>query len=72
VSDEEEFAGYIVEYDPSKGEVVERFNGTIQAAVEVRKRLMDKALRYAVIAELENHGYTVIAPEGNTYGRGNQ
>jgi hypothetical protein len=72
VSDEEEFAGYIVEYDPSKGEVVERFNGNMKAAIQIRANLLDKAIRYAVIAELENHGYTVIAPEGNTYGRGNQ
>ena len=61
--DDEQFTGYIVEYDPSKGEVVERFNGTMQAAIEVRKNLMEKAIRHAAIVELENLGYTVLSPD---------
>jgi L-amino acid N-acyltransferase YncA len=58
----EQLAGYIVEYDPSTGEVVERFNGTVKEAIEVRKGMLQKAVLYAAITELENLGYTVIAP----------
>jgi hypothetical protein len=61
--EDEEFAGYIVEYDPSKGEVVERFNGNMKAAIQIRANLLDKAIRYAAIRELEKLGYTIFAPD---------
>jgi hypothetical protein len=61
--DGEMLAGYIIEYDPSRGEVIERFNGTISAAIEVRNGLMDKAVRYAAIRELEKLGYVVTRPD---------
>jgi hypothetical protein len=61
--EDETLAGYIVEYDPVKGEVVETFNGTMKAAIQVRANLLDKAIRYAAIRELEKLGYTIFAPD---------
>jgi hypothetical protein len=52
-------------YDPDEGQVVlsRWIDGTVRDAVLVRKGLEEKAIREAVILELQRLGYTVTPPE---------
>ena len=53
---------FTVVYDGEKGEVITRGFG-IAEAIEVRKSMIDQAVRHAAVAELERLGYTVVPPE---------
>lgn len=53
---------FTVVYDSGDGTVVINDFG-LQQAVDVRKGLVDTAVRHAAIIELEKLGYTVISPE---------
>ena len=56
--------GFTIEYDGAEGTVNVNDFG-VREIIEVRKSMLDKAVLFAAIVELEKLGYTVIAPEGS-------
>lgn len=52
----------VFEYDPEKG-IVAAYNEYTRTEYEIRAGVLDRVTRFAVIAELEKLGYTVISPE---------
>jgi len=56
---------FTVVYDGEKGRVIVKdfMDAGISSAIEVRKSLVDQAVRQAAIIELERLGYTVLSPE---------
>jgi hypothetical protein len=53
-----------IRYDIDKGELHE-IDGMMTRVTEVRKSVLEKTTRQALILELERLGYTVISPEGS-------
>lgn len=54
-------AAFTVVYDSEEGEVVTHGFG-IHEAIEVRKNMIDQAVRHAAVVELERLGYTITKP----------
>jgi hypothetical protein len=52
--------------DLDRGQLLERWNGAIQAMVDVRQQVKEEKLRELLIAELRHQGYVVTPRTGDT------